>query len=151
MGWLYFTKGFFGSQCFSKDFFGFCILHKICEVFLVKLHKSPLADVERIKLLAKEQGKSLKYLCDRLGKRGSFISEVKLGKDKIDQNELEILANELNTTIEYLTDQTDQKEKPTDQMTDGQIDKELLSAFGSLNEDDRRQVMAFIAGLKARR
>ena len=117
----------------------------------MKVNNAVSVDVDRIKSLAKAQGKSLKYLCDKIGKRGSFISEVKHEKDRFDQHELQTIADELNTTIEYLTDQTDQKEKPTDQMTDGQIDKELLSAFGSLNEDDRRQVMAFIAGLKARR
>ena len=148
VGWFYFTIHLIGSQWVFQSFVWFYFLHKNARVVLNTMHK---ANIAKIKELAKEQGKSQRFLCDLINKRRTFLSEVALNKDKIDQNELKIIADELNTTVEYLTDQTDKKEKPTDQMTDGQIDKELLDSLGSLSEDDRRQVMAFIAGLKARR
>ena len=115
----------------------------------MKINNGVSVNTDRIKELAKLQGKSLKYLCDKLKKRGSFISEVKHGKDRIDNHELQIIADELNTTVEYLTDQTDQKEKPVDQMTDEQLDNALIHLLSGLTADDIKKVEAFIAGLKA--
>ncbi len=113
--------------------------------------KSDKPNVQKIKALAKEQGLSQKFLCDCLGKRRTFLSEVGLGNGKITPDELQIIADKLHTTIEYLTDQTEQKEKPIDQMTDEQIDMELVELLTSLDADDIRAVKAFIAGLKAGR
>ena len=106
-------------------------------------------NVAKIKELAKEQGISQKFLCDCLEKRRSFLTEVAAGKDKIDPDELVIIADKLNTTIEYLTDQTEQKEKPVDQMTDEQLDNALINLLSGLTADDIKKVEAFIAGLKA--
>ena len=117
----------------------------------MKVNNAVSVDVDRIKLLAKAQGKSLKYLCDKIGKRGSFISEVKHEKDRFDQHELQVIADELNTTVDYLTDKTDQKEKPIDQMTDEQLDNALIDLLVGLSPDEVQKVEAFIAGLKAAR
>lgn len=111
--------------------------------------KSNKPNIQKIKALAKEQGLSQKFICDCLGKRRTFLSEVGLGNGKITQEELEIIANKLNTTVEYLTDQTEQKEKPVDQMTDEQLDNALIHLLSGLTADDIKKVEAFIAGLKA--
>ena len=102
-------------------------------------------NVAKIKELAKEQGISQKFLCDCLEKRRSFLTEVAAGKDKIDPDELVIIADKLNTTIEYLTDQTEQKEKPTVQ-TDDELDpeiEELLDLLEQMHSDDVKQVIDF--------
>ena len=58
--------------------------------------------INNIQKTAKSQGKSMKYLCDLLNKRRGFLSEVRNGKDKLDEDELKIIAKELNTTPEHL-------------------------------------------------
>ncbi len=116
-----------------------------------KVYNIKGVNVAKIKTIAKEQGKTMKFLCDLIGKDRSFLTCVRNGNNHIDNQELQIIADELNTTVEYLTDQTEQKEKPIDQMTDEQIDMELVELLTSLDADDIRAVKAFIAGLKAGR
>ena len=114
-----------------------------------RVHNVKNVNVEKIKNLAKEQGKTMTFLCNLLGKHRSFLTCVRNGNDHIDNRELQIIADELNTTVDYLTDKTDQKEKPVDQMTDEQIDMELVELLSDLDHDDIRAIKAFIAGLKA--
>lgn len=66
--------------------------------------------INSIQALAKKQGISMKFLCDQLGKRRSFLSEVRLGKDRIHDNEIEVIASILNTTPAYLRGETDDPE-----------------------------------------
>lgn len=63
--------------------------------------------INNIQAIAKKQGISMKFLCDQLGKRRSFLSEVRLGKDRIHDNEVELIASILNTTPAYLRGETD--------------------------------------------
>lgn len=63
--------------------------------------------VDRIKELSTKNGITMKYLCDCLGKRRGFLSEVRCGKDKIDEHELVVIADILHTTPEYLRGETD--------------------------------------------
>lgn len=67
----------------------------------------------KLKSLLKEQGLSMKYFNDMLGKNRSYLSNVITGSDSITLEDLEKVAEKLNTTVEYLTDQSDQKEKRT--------------------------------------
>ena len=106
-------------------------------------------NVAKIKVLAKEQGITQKFLCDCLGKRRSFLTEVAAGKDKLDPDELEIIADKLNTTVEYLTDQTEQKEKPTVQTDDEQIPElaALLNFMAQMHPAAKKQLLDFAAWL----
>lgn len=72
----------------------------------------------KLKSLLKEQGLSMKYFNDMLGKNRSYLSNVITGSDSITLEDLEKVAEKLNTTVEYLTDQSDQKEKPTTKEVD---------------------------------
>ena len=110
------------------------------------------ANVAKIKEMAKERGISQKFLCDCLGKRRTFLTDVAHNKDKIDPDELVIIADKLNTTIEYLTDQTEQKEKPTVQ-TDDELDpeiEELLDLLEQMHPDDLKKVIDFAEWLIAK-
>ena len=78
-------------------------------------------NVDRIKALAKTQGLTMTYLCSLFGKRATFLSDVRLGKDHIDENELSIIADKLNTTVEYLTGQTDDPTRPEEKKEPGAI------------------------------
>lgn len=69
-------------------------------------------DVNRIKALAKKQGIQMKYFCDYFGKAQSYFADIRNGKNRLDENELQFIADKLNTTVEYLTGQTDDPAKP---------------------------------------
>lgn len=93
------------------------------------------------------------FLCQKLGKRRSFLVDVRNGNDRIDGNELKIIADELNTTIEYLTDQTEVKEKPPAE-TDGELDpevEEVLDLLFAMHPDDRKQLLDYAQWLATQR
>ena len=69
-------------------------------------------NIDRLKSLAKSQGITMKYLCDCLGKHRGFLSCVRNGTDRIDEEELALIADKINTTVAYLTGQTDDPEPP---------------------------------------
>ena len=57
---------------------------------------------DRIKSCAKSRGITQAHLCAMIGKRRTFISEVAAGKDSIDENEIDTIANELGVSADYL-------------------------------------------------
>lgn len=112
----------------------------------------------RIKVRAKSQGLTLKFLCDCLGKRGSFLTDVACKKDRIDAYELSIIAEKLHTTPEFLTGVTDDPSQPADV---GEVTPEFLETldpatlrifelFNSLPEDKRREALHYIEYIIAR-
>lgn len=113
------------------------------------MYKVSFVNFDKMNSLAKENGLKMAYFCDLLCKSRHFITDVKNGKSYFTKDQLQIIADKLNTTTEYLTDQTDKKEKPVDQMTDEQLDNALIHLLSGLTADDIKKVEAFIAGLKA--
>lgn len=69
--------------------------------------------IDRIKSLAKEKGIKMKFLTDSLGLNASYLSNVKSGKTQITRDRLEILAQILGTTADYLAGETDYPYPPT--------------------------------------
>ncbi len=67
--------------------------------------------VDRIKCLAKEQGISLKFLCNKIGKRRTYIGEIEARNGTISREDLAVLADVLDTTPEYLRGETDIRAK----------------------------------------
>lgn len=63
--------------------------------------------IQKIKEVAKQQGITQTHLCKEIGKRPTFLNEVRLGKDRIDDSEISAIANILHTTPEYLRGETD--------------------------------------------
>ena len=69
-------------------------------------------DVDRIKARAKSQGITMSFLSAEIGKYRNFLSAVRLGTDRIDEDELAVIAEKIHTTTAYLTGQTDDPEIP---------------------------------------
>ncbi len=131
----------------------FYFLHKKKVPKLGKVHNVKNVNVDKIKTLAKEQGKTMKFLCDLLGKDRSFLTCVRNGNNHIDSNELQIIADELRTTVEYLTDKTDQKEKPTADNS-GELNKNVervLDKLMKMHPEDLEKTIAFAEWLAAQR
>lgn len=117
----------------------------------------------RIKTLAKMQGLTLKFLCECLGKRPSFLTDVACKKDRIDAHELSIIADKLHTTTDYLIGVTDDPSPPApaqpadpDAVTPEFLEtldpatRRIFELFNSLPEDKRREALHYIEYIIAR-
>ena len=112
----------------------------------------------RIKVRAKSQGLTLKFLCDCLGKRGSFLTDVACKKDRIDAYELAIIAEKLHTTADYLIGATDDPSQPddADAVTPEFLETldpatlRIFELFNSLPEDKRQEALHSIEYIIAR-
>ena len=71
-----------------------------------------MLNIAKTEELIKFKGWSNTYFCKKMGHSRTWISDMKRGIGLPDENMIRAIANELNTTFEYLTDQSVQKEKP---------------------------------------
>ena len=119
----------------------FCFLNKPIGGVLVKITN---LNATKLKSLLKEQGLSMKFFNDMLGKNRSYLANVLTGSDSLSSEDLEKVAEKLNTTVEYLTDQSDQKEKPTSKEMDV---NELLKMMLNLPEEKKDELFTKFAKL----
>lgn len=80
-----------------------------------------MVNIDKIKSLARERGIKIKYLCSELGLSETYLSNVKNGRDRMTDRRLETIAQMLNTTVEYLRDETDVKERPPKNFTPNKV------------------------------
>lgn len=71
-----------------------------------------MVNIDKIKSLAKEKGVSITFLCQAIGQGAYYFNDVKRRNGSIPDDRLDKIAEILGTTKEYLTDMSDQKEKP---------------------------------------
>ena len=69
-------------------------------------------NIAKLEQLIKEKGWSNTYFSSLFNKSRSWISDMKRGLGLPDENMLVGIADKLDTTVDYLTDKTDQKNKP---------------------------------------
>ena len=74
-----------------------------------------MVNIDKIRELAKEKGIKQKYITDKLGVPHTYFADIKNKNRDIPDCRLSIIADTLDTTIEYLRDETDIKEKAPDQ------------------------------------
>lgn len=106
--------------------------------------KNNIEIANRIKQYAKSRGVSQAHLCESLGKRRTFISEVAAGKDSLDYDEIEIIASTLSTTPSYLLGETD------DPTVDGELnaeENELLELYRGLTDGKKELLKKFIEAM----
>ena len=76
-----------------------------------------MVNVSKIRELCSERGIKLVFLIEKLGlKSRTYFQDIEKSGRDIPLDRLEIIADTLGTTVEYLTDQTDdpsKKEKPS--------------------------------------
>lgn len=107
---------------------------------------------DRLEERIKATGKKKVYLCEKLKRAPTYLRDAKKQNTNIKGVDLQILAAELNTTAEYLTGESDQKEKP---LTNGEgLDAEtieLREIWDSADQEEREALLAMAKMLKARR
>lgn len=105
-------------------------------------------NVDRIKHRAKEYGLTMKFLAQKINKYDGFLSCVRNGTDRIDDNELQVIADILHTTPAYLRGETDEKEKPaTESLSDSELDAEFMRLFKQLSPEQQEIIKASIKGI----
>lgn len=69
---------------------------------------------DKLESLAKEKGISKTHLCQLVGKSWYYLRDCKKANAEPPEDYIKAWADALGTTVEYLTDKTDDKNKPTD-------------------------------------
>lgn len=105
-----------------------------------------LCNIDKIKSLAKTKGIKLKYICEKIGIRESYFGDIKSGKNKMTEERLRSIADLLGTTVEYLTDQTDDPNAPDDPQV-GLLTKKALKEFEKLSDKDKETIVNLIESL----
>jgi hypothetical protein len=97
-----------------------------------------MVNIDKIKALAREKGVSITFLCQAIGQGAYYFNDVKRRNGSIPDDRLAVIADLLDTTTEYLTDQSDQKEKPTHAEVD--VD-ELIKIMLNLPRDKKEELL----------
>lgn len=117
-----------------------------------------MINLERLRSLAKAKGLSLSYICAQIGVARVYFIDVERYNRTIPEDRLAKIAELLGTTVEYLTDQTDdpspQQKKPA--LTESQIDldeidpvkAELIKSVLSMKREDVEKISQFFDLLK---
>lgn len=104
-----------------------------------------MVNITKIEQLIKNKGWSNTFFAEQFGRSKVWISDMKRGRSLPDENVLQAIADKLDTTVDYLTDKTEQKNKPTsnnaDELRLNEKEKELLLAFRNLNGPGREMIL----------
>lgn len=99
-------------------------------------------DVRRIKALAKEQGKSITHLCQCINRPKYYLNDIAKESSRIiSEKDLQVIADELKTTVAYIKGETDIKEKPATDDGD-ELSQEFKSLYCHLTQEQREIVLA---------
>ena len=104
---------------------------------------------DKLAALIDASGKSKAYLCRKAGKPEYYLRDVIRQKNKISKEVQEILASELNVTVEYLNDIEDEKKPALPK--ESELDSALVNRLVQLSPEEQEKVDAFVQGLIASR
>lgn len=97
---------------------------------------------QRIRELAEEQGRSLKYLCDRIGvKSRTYFQDIEKQGRNIPMDKLKIIADALDTTTDYLLGEIDIKHKTPQTHL---LKDEFTSLIDSMSTENLLKLQAII-------
>ena len=89
-----------------------------------------MLDFDRLKILLRETGVTKSSIAEKMRRNRSIFNDWEKGKSNPSEDQLEVVAQALGTTVAYLCGESDVKErKPlqTSDLTTGEL--ELLKAF----------------------
>ena len=112
-------------------------------------HKSEalvLFDYTRFEELRAQKGITKKFIADKLNRAPAICTDWRLGKSSPNYDQMQIIADILDTTVEYLDGQTDQKEKPADKVDE--LDAKFNEIWGDLTEEQKEAAIAFMRAFK---
>lgn len=99
---------------------------------------------DRIETLRKKQGISLTHLNTAIGAYRGKITDVRAGKSSFSEEEISLLAKELNTSTDYLLGNTDNPQPAGQPSSEGTglnpQEQRLIEIFRELNEQGQEMV-----------
>lgn len=103
---------------------------------------------DRLEERIRATGKKKVYLCEKLNKCPTYLRDAKKQNTNIKGVDLQILADELDTTPEYLSGMSDEKENKKSPALES---AELIPGYSDLSEDEKKKVSDYIDLLLAAR
>ena len=103
------------------------------------------ANVSRIKELCKERGISVSFVCEKVGQGAYYLNDVKRRGGNIPEDRMNIIADILDASIEYLTDETDDptpKQKRPTSWRDMDMSIEKRNFFEELDKLSDEQILS---------
>lgn len=103
-----------------------------------------MRNVERAKQIAKSKGISFAFVCTQIGKSRGYLAEILANGRDIPEKMLAPVAQALGVTVEELTGESEQKEKPN--ALDG-----IELDIANLSSEDVELLKRIIAAPEAKR
>lgn len=97
-----------------------------------------MVNINKIREICKEKGVKLSWVCEQLGLQRTFLNNVERGKASMSDERLKIIADLLDTTPEYLRDETEEQGKGDIQGSDVY---EITQIYKKLSEQDKKTVL----------
>ena len=104
-----------------------------------------MTTIDRIRNLVREKDFTVAMLCRKIGVSKGYFTEAEAKGRELSQERLIQIANALETTVEYLRGETDQKEKPT--AGNGKLsekDKKIIDLMSDLSEEDYEKAYSYL-------
>lgn len=99
-------------------------------------------DYNKFENLRAERGITKKYIANAINRTPTVCQDWKSGKSSPNESQLEIIAEILNTTVDYLQGYTDVKEKPTA----GTVSfEDVVKAVKSMDREQLMQIAIIVA------
>ena len=125
-----------------------------------------MVNIDKIKSLAKNKGIKIGFICEKLGVNHTYLSNVATGKNTMSDERIFKIARMLDTTYEYLTDQTDdpdphsaikQAESPEEKLIHTMIERamqlspeqiEILQEVFESKEEDFDRIISVLQAMR---
>lgn len=101
-----------------------------------------MRNVERAKKIATEKGINVSFVCREVGKSRGYISQMLVSGRDFPDEMLAPVANALGVTVEELSGESEQKEKPAPQMENG-LDTKAQATLNKMKKLSPEQQAAF--------
>lgn len=103
-----------------------------------------MVELDRIKELAKEKRRSFVFLSNSLGQNDGYLKDKRLHNSPLNEEQLKILADILDTTTDYLHGKTDIKEKPDVSAGLSDIQKAMIDWVMAASDEDLKPLYDFL-------
>ena len=103
-----------------------------------------MLNIEKFLSLLKERGVSQAHIGRVFGKSRHFVLDIKNGATTLNDEQIKIVAEILQTTPEYLTDQTEEKGIKKETASNDDLINALVAKIMSLPDEDREKALSYI-------
>jgi transcriptional regulator with XRE-family HTH domain len=110
-----------------------------------------MANIDKIKRLAKSKGIKIGYIIEQLGLNETYFTDLKRGKGKMTPERLDAIAEMLDTTSDYLEDKTEIPEKEGVPIKLTLREKIILESMRDLTEKERENIETLIENLSKKK